>query len=216
MIYLTEIGQPPGGSRSVHIYTQTIQRTTQNKQYIAQHKNTQNKKYIEQHKNQEECGPCPVFAGFTLAFALQLRKKHGKTSVRVVRHKHTIRKYIAITIKIHKLHYQTGIKPYITETVQIKSLNAGFFESGQLSWYSYSLLAGRPGDRIPVEKRFSAPVKIRPRARPVSCKRPEHGVDHAITPPSSTEVKEGVELYLYSSLWAFVDCSRAKLTFLTL
>jgi len=31
----------------------------------------------------EECGPCPVFAGFTLAFALQLRKKHGKTSVRV-------------------------------------------------------------------------------------------------------------------------------------
>jgi hypothetical protein len=31
----------------------------------------------------EECGPCPVFAGFILAFALQLRKKHGKTSVRV-------------------------------------------------------------------------------------------------------------------------------------
>jgi len=30
------------------------------------------------------CGPCPVSAGFTLAFALQLRKKHGKTSVRVV------------------------------------------------------------------------------------------------------------------------------------
>jgi hypothetical protein len=25
------------------------------------------------------CGPCPVFAGFTLAFALQLRKKDGKT-----------------------------------------------------------------------------------------------------------------------------------------
>jgi hypothetical protein len=30
-----------------------------------------------------ECGPCPVFASYTLAFALQLRKKHGKTSVRV-------------------------------------------------------------------------------------------------------------------------------------
>jgi len=26
----------------------------------------------------EECGPCPVFASFTLAFALQLKKKHGK------------------------------------------------------------------------------------------------------------------------------------------
>jgi len=31
----------------------------------------------------EECGPCPAFAGYTLAFALQLRKKHGKTSGRV-------------------------------------------------------------------------------------------------------------------------------------
>jgi hypothetical protein len=29
----------------------------------------------------EECGPCPVIASFTLAFALQLRKKHGETSV---------------------------------------------------------------------------------------------------------------------------------------
>jgi len=28
-------------------------------------------------------GPCPVIASFTLAFALQLRKKHGETSVRV-------------------------------------------------------------------------------------------------------------------------------------
>jgi len=31
----------------------------------------------------EECGPCHAFAGFTLTFALQLRKKHGETSVRV-------------------------------------------------------------------------------------------------------------------------------------
>jgi len=31
----------------------------------------------------EECGPRPVFASFILAFALQLRKKHEKTSVRV-------------------------------------------------------------------------------------------------------------------------------------
>jgi hypothetical protein len=31
----------------------------------------------------EECGPCPVFARYTLAFALQLREKHGRISVRV-------------------------------------------------------------------------------------------------------------------------------------
>jgi hypothetical protein len=33
------------------------------------------------------CGPCPVFASYTLAFALQLRKKHGKTSVRLAQYK---------------------------------------------------------------------------------------------------------------------------------
>jgi hypothetical protein len=65
MIYLTAIGLPPGASSTVHIYTQTIHRTTQ-------------------FTNYEGCGPCPVFARYTLAFALQLRKKHGKTSVRVV------------------------------------------------------------------------------------------------------------------------------------
>jgi hypothetical protein len=38
MIYLlTAIGLSPGGSSTVHIYTQTIHRTTQ-KKYIEQHK----------------------------------------------------------------------------------------------------------------------------------------------------------------------------------
>jgi len=31
----------------------------------------------------EECGPCPIFASYTLEFALRLRKKHRKTSDRV-------------------------------------------------------------------------------------------------------------------------------------
>ena len=61
---LTAIGLSPGGSSTVHIYTQTVHRTTQ-------------------LTNTEDCGPCTVFASYTLAFALQLRKKHGKTSVRV-------------------------------------------------------------------------------------------------------------------------------------
>jgi len=40
LIYLlTAIGLPPGGSSTVHIYAQTIHRTTQNKQYIEQHNN---------------------------------------------------------------------------------------------------------------------------------------------------------------------------------
>jgi hypothetical protein len=39
MIYLlTASGLPPGGSCTINIYTQTIHRTTQNKQYIEQQK----------------------------------------------------------------------------------------------------------------------------------------------------------------------------------
>ena len=59
---LSATGLTTGGSSTVHIYTQTIHIT----QLIW-----------------EKCGPCPVSASYTLAFALQLRKKHRKTSVRV-------------------------------------------------------------------------------------------------------------------------------------
>jgi hypothetical protein len=48
MVYLlTAIGLTAGGSCTVHIYTQTIHRTTQNKQYMEQHKRIQ---YIKEHK----------------------------------------------------------------------------------------------------------------------------------------------------------------------
>ena len=36
---LTAIGLAPRGNSTVHIYAQTIHRTTQNKQYIEPHKN---------------------------------------------------------------------------------------------------------------------------------------------------------------------------------
>jgi len=40
MIYLLiTIGLSPGGRSTVHIYTQTIHSTIQNKQYIEQHNN---------------------------------------------------------------------------------------------------------------------------------------------------------------------------------
>jgi DNA-binding sugar fermentation-stimulating protein len=69
-----------------------------------------------------------------------------------------------------------------------------------------SLRAGRSGDRIPVEARFSAPVQTGPGVHPASytmgtgsfpgVKRPGRGVDHRHS--SSARVKERVELYLYS------------------
>jgi len=70
MIYLlTAIGLSPGDS--THLHTNN----TWN--------NTNNNQTTQITTNVEEYGPCPVFASFTLAFALQLRKDHGKTSVRV-------------------------------------------------------------------------------------------------------------------------------------
>ena len=66
---LTATGLSPGGS--THLHTNN----TQN--------NTNNNWTTQIQANVEECGPCPVFASFTLAFALQLRKMHGKPSVRV-------------------------------------------------------------------------------------------------------------------------------------
>jgi len=46
----------PGGSSTVHIYTQTVHRTTQNKQYI------------EQHNNLGKCGPCPILASHSYSY----------------------------------------------------------------------------------------------------------------------------------------------------
>jgi hypothetical protein len=51
----------------------------------------------------EECGPCHFFASFTLAFALQLRKKHGKTSVRV---RKTSVRFRKTSVRIQYTYYQ--------------------------------------------------------------------------------------------------------------
>jgi len=61
MLYETAIGLPPGGSSTVHIYTQ-IQRTTQ-KQYIDQH--NRNKQYTEQHNSliRKSAGRAPSLRG---------------------------------------------------------------------------------------------------------------------------------------------------------
>ena len=64
---LKAIGLTPSSSSTVHTH----------KQYTEQHT------LHKQLTNWEECGSCPVFASYTLGFALQPRKKRGKTSVGV-------------------------------------------------------------------------------------------------------------------------------------
>jgi hypothetical protein len=85
MIYLTAVGLTLGGSSTAHIYTQTVHTI---EQYITHlHTNsTHNTEKGKLWRKIGKCGPCPVFASYTLAFSLQLRKKHGKTSVRVAQY----------------------------------------------------------------------------------------------------------------------------------
>jgi len=81
MIYLlTPIWLTPGCSSTVHIYTQTIHGKTQLTTLVGRLSGIRTQ---SDQSNWEECGPCTVFANYTLAFAAQLREKHGKTSVRV-------------------------------------------------------------------------------------------------------------------------------------
>jgi hypothetical protein len=57
-------------------------------QYTFTHKQYTENRDRNIHNNKKKkigkCGPCPVFASYTLAFVLQLRKKQGETSVSVV------------------------------------------------------------------------------------------------------------------------------------
>jgi len=69
---------------------------------------------------------------------------------------------------------------------------------------------------MPVGARFSAGIQTVPVAHPASCKMgsgslswPVHGFDHSS--PSSTEVEEKEDIYLYSPLWAFMSFSRVNL-----
>jgi len=81
------------------------------------------------------------------------------------------------------------------------------------------LCAGQSRDQIPVGARVSAPIAG---AHPASytmanrsfleIKQPGHGIYQP--PPSSAEVKERVELYLYSLSVSFMACSKVNFTYM--
>jgi hypothetical protein len=89
----------PGGSSTVHVYTQTVHRIQR-----TEHTQQLKKKNWEVNWEIGKCGPCPVFASYTLAFALQLTKKHGETSVRVVEK--------CPDIPVAEVHYRFTHKQY--------------------------------------------------------------------------------------------------------
>jgi hypothetical protein len=61
---LTAVVLLPGGSTHLHTNNTCS--------------NTNNNRTTQIITDVEECGPCPVFASYTLEFDLQLRKKHRK------------------------------------------------------------------------------------------------------------------------------------------
>jgi hypothetical protein len=78
MIYLlTAIGLPPGGSCTVHIYTNSTQNDT--KQTI--HRTTQ--QFWEQHKSFGRVRAVPRLGELYPGICLTTGKKHGKSSVRI-------------------------------------------------------------------------------------------------------------------------------------
>jgi hypothetical protein len=108
---------------------------------------------------------------------------------------------------------ETNVKQSISTTFRVSSLNILMFlctpcgsVPGERSPYRSSLRAGRYGDRMPVEKRFSAPFQTVPGAYPAS-----YTVVPGLFPwgkvagarrwppiPSSSKVKERIRLNFYS------------------
>jgi len=85
LIYLfTAIVLTSGGSSTVQIYTQTVHRTTQNKQYIVQHKNFGRVRAVPRL--------CELYPGICLTAKEKTRKNLSQGSRRVP----------AGTMKIHK------------------------------------------------------------------------------------------------------------------
>jgi hypothetical protein len=104
LIYiLTAAGLSLGGS--THLHTNN----TQN--------NTNNNRTTQITTNVEECGPCPIFASFTLAFALQLRKKAWKNLSQGKKNLSQVKKNLSkSTVYILPKH------PHITKPTQTHTL----------------------------------------------------------------------------------------------
>jgi hypothetical protein len=78
LLLLTAIGLTPGGSSTVHIYTQTVHTIQQYSTHLHTNstQNTEKETYItiKRKKKFGKCWSCPAFASYAVAFALQLRK----------------------------------------------------------------------------------------------------------------------------------------------
>jgi hypothetical protein len=130
------------------------------------------------------------------------QQQHDRPGACVMAHQYSSATFVSLPFHSSKEKYGARFKNVITSIF----LTLFFSGPGELSRYSDSLRAGRSRDRNPVRARFSAPVQTGPEVHPTcytmgsrsfpGVKRPGRGVEHP--PSSSAEVKETVELCIYS------------------
>jgi len=123
---------------------------------------------------------------------------HGQNHIKFV--------YLLDTKLKHNNARSLSIRIYCYVLRQFPTRHPPAGGSGYLSRYSDSLRAGRSGDRMRVGASFSAPLQTGSGVHPAFCtvgtgsfsgtRQPKRGVDHSH--PSREEVKEIIELYLYS------------------
>jgi hypothetical protein len=109
VIYLlTTSGLPPGGSCTIHIYTQTIHRTTWNKQYIEQHN------FWEQHKNFGRVQAVPRLGELYPGICLTTEEKARKNLSQGGRTYYIILYYIILYYIIsYYILVRTGARPSV-------------------------------------------------------------------------------------------------------
>jgi hypothetical protein len=83
----------------------------------------------------EECWPCPVFVNYTLAFALQVREKYGKTSVRVAKEIQSI--HIIKTPTHYKTHPYTHTHTHTHTHILKNSLKPPQYKLKQTQYKIY-------------------------------------------------------------------------------
>jgi hypothetical protein len=106
-----------------------VQYTFTHKQYTEKHNGTEyTERNVHSSKKKEiwKCWPCPVFASYTLAFALQLRKNHGKPPISVVEKCPDIPVAAAQHTFTHKQYTEQNNETEYTERTYITTRNPIF------------------------------------------------------------------------------------------
>jgi hypothetical protein len=105
-----------------------------------------------------------------------------------------------------------AVFPFVTHIRLPNHLQGSvFWQCRPMLFYGLMVRGSNPGGGEIFRTRPDRPSKTMVTGSFPGVQRPGHGVEHS--PPSSAEVKERLELYLYSPSGPSLPCSRVKFTF---